>query len=305
MQEHHTGTNGSGNGHQYHPKTAALAYVEKFGWSLFPCWEVVGERRKKPRITHGFLDASNNPAQIEAWWTTWPEALIGVATGASHLVVLDVDVKDPTKYGPDSLDRLGHSILDNTWIAHSQSGGWHCYYDAGGLDIRSTTGAIGPGLDVRARGGYIIAPSPGSGYTWDPFYNPDNTIALVKAPAWLIPPVPAPETIARAKPIRPVDGLSPYADAAIEFACQAIRHAPDGQQRVTLLKEAFAIGTLAAVGGIAPAFARAALIDAGYGMTNHRPREPWTGKEIARVVNGAFDAGIARPRSTAGGRATP
>jgi len=279
----------------------ALAYADKFDWWVLPCQWRAGPHRKQPLLEHGFLGASNDPQQIKVWWTRWPAALIGVATEAAVLAVLDVDVKDPRKYGPDSLDELGHSILDVTPIAHTSSGGWHVYYDRGALDIPSSTHRLGPGLDVRGRGGYIIAPSPGSGYWWDPHYNPD-TVALAPAPEWLIPPVRKPETIAR-KPIKPVVGLSPYADAAIARACLAIRGAADGQQRVTLLRESFSIGTLAGAGGIPEAFARAALIDAGYGMASFDPRHPWTGKEIARVVDHAFHAGIAHPRPTSSGRA--
>jgi putative DNA primase/helicase len=261
-----------------------------------PCWEQ-GKRRKHPRIAHGFHAASNDPALIEAWWTKWPQALIGVATGASGLAVLDVDVKDPKKYGPDSLEDLGRSCLDVTWIAHTASGGWHAYYDALEADIPSTSHTIGPGLDVRASTGYIIAPAPGSGYVWDLRYHP-GMVPLAPAPAWLIPPPPKPETITRAKPIKPCVGLSPYADAAIEHACQAIRHAGNGRQREVLRDESFSIGTLAGAGGIPESFARAALIDAGCGMPSYNPKKPWTEKEIRRVVKGAFDAGVARPRPT-------
>jgi putative DNA primase/helicase len=276
------------------PCMVAVAYAEKFGWWLLPChWR--GDRRKQPLIKQGFYAASNDPQQVTAWWTKWPDALVGVATGASRLAVLDVDVKDPKKYGPDSLDAIAYSILHNTPIAHTPSGGWHCYFDPGDLDIPSSTHTLGPGLDVRASTGYVITPAPGSGYTWDPFYNLD-TAAPLPAPAWLIPQRPDPTPIARPSPVKPVVGLSPYGDAAIAAACLNVRGAADGQQRNTLLKEAFTIGTLAGAGGIPPAFARAALIDAGCGMPSYDRTYLWTSKEIARVVDGAFDAGLCRPR---------
>ncbi len=82
--------------------------------------------------------------------------------------MLDVDVKDDHINGFDALDDLGHSILPNTWLAHTPSGGLHIYFDLQGRGIRCSAGKLGRGLDVRADGGYVIAPSPNSGYGWDP-----------------------------------------------------------------------------------------------------------------------------------------
>jgi putative DNA primase/helicase len=223
------------------PLACALAYAQQRRWPVFPC----RPKSKAPLLPRppgavgkgGFYEASLDPEQITLWWRKWPLALIGIATETSRLAVLDVDVKDPKKFGPDSLADLGRSMLDDTWIAHTPSGGWHCYYHADpddGCDIPSTTHKLGSGLDVRARGAYIIAPSPGSGYRWGEHCNP-NTLPLAPAPGWLIPPAPEPEIIARAKPVKPNHGLAPYADAAIARACLAIRGAADGQQRVTLL----------------------------------------------------------------------
>lgn len=251
---------------------------------------------KGPLTNHGFYDASTDPAVIEAWWRRWPHALIAIATGAAGIAVLDVDAKDPRRFGPDSLELLGHAVPD-TWIAHTPSGGWHHWFDAAGRDVPSTTGKLGPGLDVRAQGGYIIAPTPGSAYRWDPHRNPE-TLPLAPVPDWLIPPPPKP--VVHAKPVRPCIGLSPYADAAIERACTAIRDAPHGQQHQTLARECFSIGTLAGAGGIPEDFARLALIDAGLGMPSYNPRDKWIQKTVERTVRECFAAGLARPRSTIG-----
>jgi hypothetical protein len=284
-----------------------LAYAQERGWPVFPLvWR--GSDRKKPivdkelELEHGFHDATLDREHIERIWCRYPSALIGIPTGKiTRIGILDIDVKNPRKYGPDSLEALGHSIAEVTWIVHTPSGGWHRWYDPGYRAIPSTTHKLGPGLDTRFEGGYLVAPSPGSGYCWDLDYNPD-TIPLASAPVWLIPPEPKP-AIARGKPIKPVEGLSPYADAAIERACQAIRHAPDGLQRETLRDQSFSIGTLAGAGGIPADFARRALIDAGCGMPSYDPHKPWTEKEVIRVVDGCFAAGLARPRSLTGGRA--
>ena len=47
---------------------------------------------KSPHTAHGFQDASKDAEIITAWWTRWPDALVGVPTGeVTGLVVIDVD----------------------------------------------------------------------------------------------------------------------------------------------------------------------------------------------------------------------
>ncbi len=51
-------------------------------------------------------DASAHPGQIEQWWSKWPDANIGIATGKdSGLMVLDLDNKDDRR-GGDNLALL-------------------------------------------------------------------------------------------------------------------------------------------------------------------------------------------------------
>jgi hypothetical protein len=273
---------------------AALYYAAKFGWFVFPCIWRPGPKRKQPLIKDQHGRASRDPQQITVWWTEWKEALIGVSAGRkSGVCVLDIDVKRPGEYGFDTLEELGHLPLPNTPMQHTASGGLHLLFAQGDEKIRSTTGKLGPGLDVRSDNNHFIAAVPGSGYSPDPHYNLE-TVPLAPAPSWLNPPLPKLTT--PAKPVRPCEGLSRYADAAIERACQAIRHAPHGAQYPTLRDQSFSIGTLAGAGGIPAAFARAALIDAAAGMVSYDARDPWTQREIERVVNGCFAAGLANPR---------
>ena len=56
---------------------------------MFPC--VPGEKR--PLVRRGFHDATANAAQVSEWWSRWPQANIGIPTGAaSGVEVVDVDV---------------------------------------------------------------------------------------------------------------------------------------------------------------------------------------------------------------------
>ena len=126
-----------------------------------------------PLTEHGFRDASIDPAVITAWWTRWPKALIGIPTGYdSGFVVLDVDVKHADRNGFDTLADLDCAILPDTPMTHTASGGLHLYFHPPAApEIRNTEGekgrGIGRGLDWRGTGGYVIVPSPNSGYWWD------------------------------------------------------------------------------------------------------------------------------------------
>ena len=155
--------------------SAALRYAAR-GWAVFPCQP----RGKAPATAHGVHDATCDPAQIRRWWTRLPEANIGLACGPSGLVVMDLD-------GGDGLEtwerlRLAHGFADDT-LCSATSRGLHFLYAApAGCAIGNSAGKPGPGLDVRARGGYIIAPPSvhptGHVYAWDDAHHPDHMAPL-------------------------------------------------------------------------------------------------------------------------------
>jgi hypothetical protein len=230
---------------------------------------------------------------IKEWWRQRPEALIGTPTGRiSGRVVLDIDAKSDRANGFDSLENLG-ILLPATPMVHTPSGGLHAYFDAGDRELRNSAGLIGPGLDVRGDGGYIILPSSGSGYHWNLLWN-FKTTAPPPAPEWLWPSrLSLPSAT---EPIRPVHGLDPYGEAAIEAACNAIARAGPGGQERTLNAECFSIGTLAGAGAVPRSIALRALLRAANTIPNHDPAWPWRREEIECKVRRAFEAGLQRPR---------
>jgi hypothetical protein len=250
--------------------------------------------RKRPLTPRGFHDATTVPVIIKAWWTRWPDALVGMPTGrVSGLWVLDIDIKRPEANGFDTLDDLGHSILPETPMVQTPSDGLHVYFDAGERELKCSAGLLGPGLDVRGDGGYVILPSPGSGYRWDPQWN-FGTVLLAPAPDWLWPPRPS--RPAMAPPAKPTVGLSPYGVAAIESACDAIAGAPAGEQERILNAESFSIGTLAGAGLVPGDIALRALLRAGSAMPDHDVQRPWRSEEIDLKVRRAFADGMRHPR---------
>ena len=142
------------------------------GWRVFPCHTTLSgacscgqpcgkNAGKHPRIKAWQKDATTDQAQILKWWTKWPDANIGVATG-SGLVVTDLD-------GPAEIEKLRsiaapHGGLPETLVAQTARG-FHIYL---GGDWPTTKKV--DGLLVRGTGGFVIAPpslhASGIRYLW-------------------------------------------------------------------------------------------------------------------------------------------
>lgn len=153
--------------------SAALEYAQR-GWYVFPCKP--GDKR--PLTANGFKDATTDANKIRDWWRQWPNANIGIATGQSGLVVIDLDVKGPhngVEAWHDIKATLG--INDETPTVETPSGGLHIYYSAGGRRIRNSASKLAEGIDVRAQGGYVVAPPSHTSdgvYTWALGMSPDE-----------------------------------------------------------------------------------------------------------------------------------
>ncbi len=149
------------------PLDHALTYAAR-GWPVLPLHTPLDAgcscRRadcrsigKHPRTPCGLLDATTDPAVIRRWWTQWPEANIGIETEGAGLVVVDVD---PDHGGEQSWNRLlrDHGPALHATLRVRTGTGMHLYFRAPDEPIRSGVGILGPGLDIRAAGGYVVAP---------------------------------------------------------------------------------------------------------------------------------------------------
>ena len=179
---------------------AALEYSRVYGFKVFPLHEVVDGRctcreggackdtGKHPRTRRGVKDASCDPQTIDRWWQRWPNSNIAIATGrASGIVVLD---DDPAHDGDRTLALLEreHGSLTDTVTSLTGGGGRHLLFRHPGHVIRNSTGSLGPGLDVRGDGGYIVGPPSyhwsGRQYRWDP-HRSLGQVEIAELPAWL------------------------------------------------------------------------------------------------------------------------
>ena len=130
----------------------AVLYA-RLGFYVFPC-----KRDKAPLTRHGHADAAMDVARVAHWWNRWPDANIGIACGPSRIVVLDYDAnRDETGASLSLLRTICQGI--QTVCAWTGSGGLHIYFrHRGGPPFGCTVGRVAPKIDVRAIGGYVIAP---------------------------------------------------------------------------------------------------------------------------------------------------
>ena len=153
---------------------------------------------KHPANPKGLLGAGRDPALLQRWFGT-SCCNLGVVTGAvSGLVVLDID---PQHGGDASLGALEtrHGKLPSTVEVLTGGGGRHLYFAHPGGRVANSAGKLGPGLDVRGDGGYVVAPPSlhrsGRSYAWEQSSLPGE-VALAALPGWLLellqpPPTPS------------------------------------------------------------------------------------------------------------------
>jgi len=161
-------------------KQIALQYLNK-GISVIPLnspamlWGNLSQKEiidkcKVPCITSWKEFQNRHPTEeeVNTWWDQFPEANIAIITGRiSNLVVFDVDKQDATEYAQEE---GGFPIT----VKAISGKGYHIYVQYPDFEVRNSANTD-LGLDIRADGGYIVAPPSlhGSGrqYEWDEGYS--------------------------------------------------------------------------------------------------------------------------------------
>lgn len=134
----------------------------------------------------GLKNATTDETTIAKWWTDFPHANVAGPTGTVS-TVLDVD---PGKGGRIALAALEaqYGPLPVTAKVLTGGGGEH-YHFRPVPGLRNSAGMIGPGLDVRGEGGYVVLPPSShiSGGTYGDDPNaPLYETPLADMPSWLV-----------------------------------------------------------------------------------------------------------------------
>jgi Bifunctional DNA primase/polymerase, N-terminal/Primase C terminal 1 (PriCT-1) len=241
---------------------AALALASR-GMAVFP----LKPRDKIPITKHGCKDATVDLEVVSAWWEGYPEANIGLATGArSGVWVVDID----GELGEASLHALEQrmGVLPATVESITGGGGRHLFFRLPDSDevptIKNTARKIGEGLDTRGDGGYVVAPPSihprGRAYAW----SVDSAAEFADPPVWLVAMIIAP--VVRLDERQPPEHWTQLAHDGAE----------EGARNMTLASMAGRYLRL----GIHPAEVNELLL--GWNASRNRP--PLPDAEVTRVV---------------------
>lgn len=277
---------------------AALAAAER-GWRVFP----VVPGGKTPAVSGWQERATSDPRQIYWWWRGNVAMNIGVATGQSGLVVVDLDQGrgdvPPNRFagardGRDVLAMLaaeaGAELPTHTYMV-STPGGCHLYFRAPvGVELRNTAGTVGWRIDSRAHGGYVV----GAGSTRpEGSYRVMHDGPVAELPGWLVgaltPPPPAPSPALELPAVR----AGAYVRVIVAGEARQVAGARTGARHRTLLKAARTLGRLVGAGELAEADAWRALLDAAGG---HVGVDGCTAAEIRRTIGDGLAFGKRLPR---------
>ncbi|MGW3520791.1 bifunctional DNA primase/polymerase [Streptomyces hydrogenans] len=280
------------------------------GWAVFP----LRPGTKRPAL-HGSARCPRTGAcagghvKWEARATTDPERItrawaqapfnIGLATGPSGLVVVDLDMPKDGDAGPTgtevfaALCERGDQPVPMTYRAGTASGGQHLYFTAPDTPrLGNSAGLLGELVDTRAWGGYIVA--PGS-VTPSGAYTVLDDAPVLPLPGWLLEALTTRQEPARPRTATPLavpgSGVSRAAHAALERECVNVQAAPAKQANNTLNRSAFLVGRFVAWGDLDRNMVEEAFQGAG-------EARGLTAAECRATIRSALDSSIrkARPR---------
>ncbi|TCM35126.1 bifunctional DNA primase/polymerase [Kribbella sp. VKM Ac-2568] len=258
---------------------------------------------KAPAVEDWPHVATTDAEQITRWWREAPYN-IGVATGASGLLVIDLGqpksagemVPEPwdtrgAACGRDVLDQLAADVgqaMPRTWMVSTPSGGQHLYYrQPDGAELGNSAGRLGWKIDTRGHGGYVVGAGSvirGTRYLADVIRRPailPDWIAAALTP----PPTPTETPTGTPDPTN----ASAYTLAALAGELDKVLAAAPGHRNDTLNRAAFALGQLAGAHLLDESTARDELVSAA-------ARIGLPPGEADRTITSGLTAGARHPR---------
>jgi Bifunctional DNA primase/polymerase, N-terminal len=267
----------------------ALELAER-GYHLFP----LRAGSKAPALRGNWQDVTTqDPRTLERWFarTNWN---IAIACEPSGIFAVDLDTaksgSDGPSHGIETLRELAHGRdLPRTLTVATPSGGAHLYYRqrADGPPLGNTVRRLGPLIDTRGVGGYLVAPGSHVDGT---AYRITDDAPLAAVPDWISALLRPPEPAAvQPRVIHQVAGgvSGPYALAALRRETAQVENSQPGRRNDTLNRAAFSLGRFIADGLLDRSQVESQLSRAAQAAG-------LSGAETERTVDSGITAGIAR-----------
>ncbi|MFL4905595.1 bifunctional DNA primase/polymerase [Streptomyces sp. MMS24-I2-30] len=286
---------------------AALAAAER-GWHVFP----LVPSAKRPAVRAWEQRATTDVDRIARCWAS-DAYNIGIATGPSQLLVIDLDMPKhgqdvppagtpaPVKTGADALaelaERHGRPWPGDTYTVRTASGGTHLYFEAPpNANLRNTAGTLGWKIDTRAGGGYVV----GSGsVVADATYALASNAEVAPLPEWLsklLAPAPLPPQRPVHVPLVAEGRRGAYLTFVVNAERERVTSAPEGRRNSALYEASIALGQLVAGGEFSASYVTERLAEAALHVGLGE-------RETRRTIASGFRAGAKRPRTFEQGRA--
>jgi hypothetical protein len=290
------------------PVDAAIVYARR-GWPVIPLHQPTlrrGELRctcghldctsigKHPHTRDGVHNSTTDTDQIQQWWTRWRNAGVGIATGGtSGLIVLDVD---PDKGGADSLQTLldEHGPLPPGRVVRTGSGGTHHYFHHP-RPLPNTASRLGPGLDTRGDGGYVVAP-PSRHRSGNQYALAGGGVEIPPLPDWMLRMIEPPRRTPSPPVPERIGDPNRWAQAAVDGEVGRLRQAVEGTRNDTLNRVSFRLGQLIGSGALHEHDVEPLLIEQGIAIGLRE-------REVVTTVHSGLTAGQGSPRGPTRGRA--
>lgn len=271
------------------------------GLAVFP----LAPGRKVPAVGKDWEGAATTDHRSIA--RTWKQAPynIGVATGPSGLLVVDLDLPKtpddlpPAEWGtrgattgPEVLGLIAAehgACLPATYTVATPSGGQHLYFQQpAGRELPNSASRIGWKIDTRGHGGYVVG--AGSVIDHRP-YTATGTLPPQDLPGWITDLLTAPEPVDPQHKPGPVQRLTDaYAVAALTGELDKLLTATEGHRNDALNSAAFVLGTLVGADMLNEASTRDELISAAGQLGLSRT-------EAERTIASGMTAGARHPRT--------
>ncbi|GHD89737.1 MULTISPECIES: bifunctional DNA primase/polymerase [Streptomyces] len=288
---------------------AAALDAASRGWHVFPL--IPGAKR--PAVRDWETRATIDRERITRCWTHAPYN-VGIATGPSRLVVVDLDIpKGPddtppaewaahgvTK-GADVLallcERHSQPFPADTYSVRTWSGGTHLYFAAPeGEPLRNTAGDSARGLgwkvDTRAAGGLVVG--AGSTFAGEP-YTVAHKAPVAPLPDWLaelLRPAPLPPQRPLTVPLTARDRRGKFLNAALHGELARVTGSGAHQHNNALYIASVALGQLVAGGELDAYEVTERLVEAALSVGQGE-------REARRTIASGLRAGANRPRTVA------